>query len=331
MGIDVPFIFIVGARGIGKTYGALKYAIENQKQFIFMRRLQTEVDLIKSPEGNPFKSLNEDLNINIISSSSKNSAIFHHSKYDEIKKKTLPFGSMVGMAVALSTIANIRGYDFSNFTHLFFDEFIPEHGSRPIKDEAFKFFNAIETISRNRELKGKPPLKVVCMANSNDLANPLFIELQLIMKSIKMIENKNEIFIDKNKGIALILPQQSPISEKKKKTALYKLTHDSTFEDMAINNKFIHDDLSNIKSMKIQEFRPIVNVGEITIYEHKSKDDIYVSSHYSGSPDKYTSSEMDIKRFKRDFGFLWFSYLRNDVYFESYIEKVIFEKYFAMV
>ena len=34
----VPFIFVVGGRGTGKTYGALRYVLENDIKFIYMRR-----------------------------------------------------------------------------------------------------------------------------------------------------------------------------------------------------------------------------------------------------------------------------------------------------
>ena len=55
------FIFMVGARGIGKTFGFLKYLIDKQIKFIYMRRTQTQIDMIKSDELNPFKALRIEL------------------------------------------------------------------------------------------------------------------------------------------------------------------------------------------------------------------------------------------------------------------------------
>lgn len=37
---NLPFNFIVGGRGTGKTYGALKYAYEYNIRFMLMRRTQ---------------------------------------------------------------------------------------------------------------------------------------------------------------------------------------------------------------------------------------------------------------------------------------------------
>ena len=56
----LPFIFVVGGRGTGKTYGALEYvrkqALEGKK-FIYMRRTQDQVDKISQDDFSPFKSI----------------------------------------------------------------------------------------------------------------------------------------------------------------------------------------------------------------------------------------------------------------------------------
>ena len=57
----VPYNFMVGGRGIGKTYGALKYMIEHDIKFVFMRRTQTQLDVIRKEEYQPFKKLNADM------------------------------------------------------------------------------------------------------------------------------------------------------------------------------------------------------------------------------------------------------------------------------
>ena len=51
----IPFNFIIGGRGTGKTYGALKYTYENDIRFMLMRRTQAQCDLINKPEFNPYK------------------------------------------------------------------------------------------------------------------------------------------------------------------------------------------------------------------------------------------------------------------------------------
>ena len=57
----LPFNFVVGGRGTGKTYGTLKTAYMENLRFILMRRTQAQCDLINKPEFNPFKVLNNDI------------------------------------------------------------------------------------------------------------------------------------------------------------------------------------------------------------------------------------------------------------------------------
>ena len=46
----LPFIFIVGGRGTGKTYGALKFTQEQHVPFLFMRRTMSEIESLSMPE-----------------------------------------------------------------------------------------------------------------------------------------------------------------------------------------------------------------------------------------------------------------------------------------
>ena len=52
------FMMVIGARGIGKTYGLINYLIETKTKFIYLRRLQTQLDACAAPDGNPFQAWN---------------------------------------------------------------------------------------------------------------------------------------------------------------------------------------------------------------------------------------------------------------------------------
>ena len=66
--------------------------------------------------------------------------------------------------------------------------------------------------------------------------NDTFLYFDLITHAEQMLSKGEDFRIIGNK--LLIIPQNSPISEKKKETALYKAVN-SEFSDMAIKNKFI--------------------------------------------------------------------------------------------
>ena len=316
----VPFNFIVGGRATGKTYGALKYAYESHTRFILMRRTQAQTDLINKPEFNPYKAINTDLgsDIQVKSISKYNSRIFEPAEDGE---------QLLGYTCALSTISNMRGFDASDCKLLIYDEFIPERHERPIKGEGAAFLNAYESINRNRELKGEPPLQVLGLANAFNIANPIFMELGLVGRCEKMKNSDQELFIDRERGILLVLLQHSKISAAKADTALYRLSSGS-YSDMALSNDFIYNSTDNIKAQALKEYKLLCTVGEISIYRHKSKREYYVSEHRTGTAPLYKSDEVGIMRYRRKYGIVMApAYVNNRVLFENILTKSLFELY----
>ena len=227
-----PFNFLVGGRGTGKTYTSLKVAKEESMLFMLMRRTQSQADLISKPEFSVFKPLNNDLHWDVqVKSISKYNSMFYEENTD---------GSIIpiGYTCALSTISNMRGFDASDIKLLIYDEFIPEKHERLLKHEADAIFNAYETMNRNREIKGYEPIQMICLANANDITNPLFESLRLIKIADKMQKGNTDRWTDDKRGIQLVMLHRSPISRLKSQTALYNLTEGSDFSSMAIENDF---------------------------------------------------------------------------------------------
>lgn len=291
---------------------------------MLMRRTQKQTDLINKEEFSPLKPVTDDMGLTYTQRSlAKDSCAICIN--DPAHGDADP-GVEWGYTCALSTISNMRGFDASKVKLLLYDEFIPEKHERPIQHEGAAFLNAYETINRNRELKGEKPLTVLALANANDIGNPIFLELSLVMVSEKMRKKEQEVYIDKERGIGLFLLQHSPISERKAETALYKLSGASEFTSMALSNDFV-ENAENIKSMTIVEFRPVVGIGELTVYKHKSAKIYYVSGHRSGSPIVFTSSENDRERFARGYSWLWDVFMNGNIYFESYLCQLLLTEY----
>lgn len=329
MALGLPFNFIVGGRATGKTYTSLETVKEDGIKFIYMRRTQSQADMINKPEFSPFKSLNVDHGWTIGSATlSKYNAGFYETKETEDGGRQC-VGSPIGYTCALSTISNMRGFDASDVRLLIYDEFIPEKHERPIKNEGAAFLNAYETINRNRELKGEKPLQVLCLANANDLANPIFLELGLVRKAEQMRRKGQEISIDKERGVGLFILDKSPISAQKRNTALYKLSRGSEFSRMSLENDFANEDIGRIKTQPLGEFRPVVTVGEITVYKHKSRGEYYVSTHKAGSCAEFGSGDTDKNRFRRAYGWIWQEYMKNNIIFEEYLCEVLLNRYFC--
>ena len=313
------FISVVGARGVGKTYGIFRKLIEEKKKFIYLRRLKSQLDQCGKIEGNPFKKLNTDLDRNILPFSSGGILTFREDD---------KAGEIVAAGVALSVVANIRGIDFSDYDYIVFDEFIASIGERPIKNEFSAFLNFYETVNRNRELEGKLPVKCVMLGNANTLVNPYFSSWHFMKTAVKMIMGGQMVWRSPDNSRLVILLLNSPISEKKKDTALYQ-NATSDFIEMALDNSFRTDE-TNIRSEPLKEYIHIVSVGELGIYRHKSERKYYVSSTQSDKP-YYDSFGIGLKMFQQDYYMLRVHYMvSKNVWFESFELEVIFRELFDL-
>lgn len=328
--MDSPFVFGWGARGIGKTYGALKELYQRGETFALMRNTQSELDMLFGSEvGNPFGALNVDEGFNVVAQrmpGNKYLGAFYNGVMDEGVLKAA--GKPIGYAFSLSTVGRVRGADFSSIQTVFFDEFIPEQHLKTVKATGDAFLNAYETINRNRELSGSKPLKVVCMANANRVDNDLFYDLGLVTKAYNMQRKHIEIETDVERGYTLINFTQSPIAQAKRNTALYRLTGESSeFYSMAIENDFGYD-ASLVKSLNLKPFRLLVNIGELDVYEHRDGAGYYVRpAKVVGAG--YPSSQRGIKSALYRYGWLHGAWLDGRVTFENVLASVIFERYFT--
>ena len=319
-----PFNFLVGGRGTGKTYTSLKVAKEEGWKFMLMRRTQSQADLISKPEFSVFKPLNEDLGWNVMVRriSKYNSAFYESSGNDED-----PYGREIGYTCALSTISNMRGFDASDIQLIIYDEFIPEKHERLLKNEADAIFNAYETMNRNREMKGIAPIQMVCLANANDITNPVFESLKLIRIADRMQKGNTDRWTDDKRGIQLIMLHRSPISRKKADTVLYHLTEGSEFANMALDNDF-NVDRQHVRPRPLSEFLPVCAIGELCIYRHKSEHRLYASTHLSGVFNKtFSLTDSDRLHYQRLYRVHWDMYIGNKIDFEDVLSEKLFLKY----
>ena len=309
------FVSVVGARGVGKTYGIFKKLITAGEKFIYLRRLKSQLDQCGKLEGNPFRKLNLDLGREITPYSSGGIIMFRSGD------KT---GDIAAAGVALSVVANVRGIDFSDYNYIVFDEFIASIGERPIKNEFQAFLNFYETVNRNRELEGKAPVKCIMLGNANTLINPYFSAWHFMKTAVRMITGNQMVWRSPDQSRMVILLLHSPISERKKDTALYQ-NATSDFIEMALDNSFRTDE-TNIRSEPLTEYIHIVSIGEIGIYKHKSERRYYVSGTQGDTP-YYDSFGIGLKMFQQDYYMLRVHYMvSKNVWFESFELEIIFRE-----
>lgn len=332
----VPFNFITGARGTGKTYGGLSKGIDRYQdgkgRFILLRRTMAEAELLwRNEQTNPFYQLNEDKGWNY--------GVVKKTKYtaDIVRRvagpdgQLVPDGEPVGMVLALSTVANLRGFSAGDVNYIFYDEFIPEPHVRPIRDEHLAFLNMYETINRNRELRGEPPVLVVCASNSNRLDNPLYSGLGLVDLVDRMKQRSQTVSVNRERGVQIVNMERSPISDAKRYTALYRMAGSGAFSDMALDNKYIGEgDRSLIQSRPLREYTPVCNVRDITVYKHKTGSDLYIihrDAPLGGLP-TFLNTSADTVRFRRQYGWIWLWYLQRRIFFDRRSSELVLTSVF---
>lgn len=325
----LTFNFVIGGRGTGKTYGVLKEFYNRPEKIMIMRRTQVQADVVFSDAANLYKSLNSDLTDGSTWRGFLREAGSLYGIYDfELdldKNRAVPVSANLGYGCSLGAVKNFRGQDLSDVKYLIYDEFIPEPHEREIKNEGAVFEHAYETINRNRELKGEPPLIAILLANANNLACDLIIELGLVGIIDQMACKGREEYINRDRSFGIWLLQDSPISAAKKETALYKISSES-FNQLSIKNQFRRDEEGLIKSMPIREFKIIHGIGGLYFYKHKSKDIYYCTTHQSGSCGSYEYTDVGRRQWHLENKALGLLMLTGRLFFENRYCFTLFTK-----
>lgn len=259
----MPFQVYIGGRGIGKTYSALRLLtrLPKDEKWIYMRRTNKEIDACGTEFGNPFKTVNRDCGTAILPESGGGGACqFFYNESDPDN----PY--LVGYGVALSTFAGLRSMDLSDVTHVVFDEFIPERQVKRIKGEGEALLNFYETVNRNRELQGRPPLQCMLLSNAINLANPILETLGLIGELENMIDHHEHRRTLPARSLYVERVGKVAVSEAKRGTVLYRLANADFTED-ALSAQFLSADLSTIdKNPNLREYTPYFRFGKWVVF-----------------------------------------------------------------
>lgn len=150
------FNFIVGMRGVGKTYGWKKWAIKEflktGDEFIYVRRYKTEVS--QKNLRTFFADVSEEFPG--VKFAVKQNQLFINDKY-------------AGQAIPLSTAKILKSVSFPRVNKICFDEFILDKGTyRYLPDEVTNFLELYSTVARLRDVR------VFFLSNALTVSNPYF-------------------------------------------------------------------------------------------------------------------------------------------------------------
>ena len=249
------YIFITGARGCGKTYGAIDWLLHVKREpFLLMKRTQVQADFAGTPLTTPISvNLREGQEIVERNTKVKNLHLM------EVLQDGEPYGKVY--VTALSSISSMRGINLAEVGTVLFDEFIKEPHERPIRFEYDCFRNAMETLGRNREFYGKPPLKVIALSNAIDLANPYYRGFGCVNQVYAM---KGDRWEDPAQSLAIYRPRSEAFVARKKKTALYQTGASS---GQVLGNSWETVGQEDIRSLNLKYCSPICSIDDVGFYK----------------------------------------------------------------
>lgn len=298
--------FIIGERGVGKTYGSICNVIDRflnkDKQFVYLRRYKTE---LKTSVPNFFDAV-------------KNDAKYQDVKFHVKNGKFYINDMLAGYSIALSTANILKSTTYDSVDTIIFDEFIIDKGNyHYLSNEVEKTLDLIETVGRMRDIK------VYFLGNAISVTNPYFTYFDLTLPY------KNDIKTFKNGLILVNYIKNEEYRKTKKETKFGKLIEGTEYSKYAIDNEFLRDNYSFIKKKsKTSKFYYILkfNHQNYGVWIDYANFKIYISKNYdSNCPIQFTVNYLDheegtiLLRIKSTpFLKALFDYYRNgDLYFES--------------
>lgn len=260
------FNFIIGGRGIGKSYGAKKMVIKDflksGSQFIYLRRYKTELDTAVPTFFDDIRANNE-FDEDIVMTVKRN-------------KKLSTFeinGETAGFAIALSTSNILKSTSFPKVKTIIFDEFIIDQGVyHYLKDEVTKLLEAVETIGRLRDVK------VYFLGNAVSIINPYFTYWNLSTPY-------NSEFKRFRDGLIVVNCPINPEYEQAKKNSRFgRLIAGTSYGDYAIENKWLRDSNSFIEKKSADSkywATIIINGHNIGVWRDFNEGTVFLSEHYN--------------------------------------------------
>lgn len=246
-----------GGRGIGKTFSILKHRCINalhdpDQKFIWLRD-SAEV-CKKIAAGNSLTrpiELTDNLFPHI--TIEKQNGNFCFVADPEGKKQ------IIGYLMALSTFHNARGISYDDVSCIVWDEFIPEEGTLVKKNQGSIFLNMYESVNRNREFDGKPPVTIIFLSNTNDIYSDVLEDLG-VSSIIEQLQYDNKDYYS-NDDIVIRFLSSEAFFEKKKNTFLYRINQNNKFNDMALNNNFNNSMVLVKRSINLKGCKGMFNVN----------------------------------------------------------------------
>lgn len=315
---------IWSSRGRGKTYSGLAWSLCNNIPIAYMKRTKADVNLICNEnnigfDASPYVPINRDYGTNIKAAKITDGiGGFYQNDEDQDTKGILP----VSYVIALSAAKSLKGFDLSRCEWIIFDEFIPQAGEIVRRSEGEMILDLYMTIRRDREQRGRDPLKLVLFANSEDISTPITNTLEIVDIMAEMNGTGKEDFYDPERGIYLHHVMGDP--EEKETGSIFGAMKNTKWGKKTFGGEFSHNDFSCVKQLPLKGMKGFIHLRhelkDIYVYQ-RGTDGIYYmcDSRSSCIRDYDLSREVDAKRFYLEDGIdLFNSCIDGKMFFQRY-------------
>lgn len=222
------FNFIVGQRGVGKTFGSLAWAVEQHKrfkergerwEFLYVRRYETELKKLTIQRGGRlFNAVQPERFPN-----------------DELKAESNTLycnGDVCGYAQPLSTASILKSDAFPYVKAIIFDEFIigGKGAYHYLPDEITKFLDLYETVARGRDVT------VLFLSNAVTVTNPYFDFWHLDRPHDGDIQR-----FGKTKQILVQFTANPALADKRKRSRFGQIVEGTEYAEYAYDNEWLLD------------------------------------------------------------------------------------------
>lgn len=218
-----PLNFIVGARGVGKTYGFKKYLInrfiKHGEMFIYLRQTQREIDNIADFWG----SLPER---------------FPKHKFKQRGKVLFIDKQRCGELHALSEYVQLKSNEYPKVRYIVFDEFLDDSPWMSKVEKPYALASIIDTVFRNRD-----GCKVFCLANAENLMNTYFEYFGIYPK------NKKGVTLTRDIALEVVDGNKYHVTDTRANNWLGRVTSGTDYADMAQSNQFKDDNENHVKPL----------------------------------------------------------------------------------
>lgn len=295
--LGAVFNMIVGARGVGKTYGAsvkaIKRAITKGEEFIYLRRYDEDMKIAKMTFFDEVMVEFPEWEFRVNGRLAEASPISAR----EDKKR---HWTRIGFFIPLSKLQAIKSVPYARVRTMIYDEFIAEEGVNYLPDEATVFQNFYNTVDRYRG-------RVTCylLANSVSIANPYFVKWKIkVPKDTEIVRygvptNRFGPVDDKRPFIAVHFPKSEDFASEVAKTRFgrFLLENDPAYVDYAMNNQFSdnHEELIKEKDPDaVYRFTLFTAQGEIAIWHSLTTKMYYATSRRPKDHENTFTTELSL-------------------------------------